>query len=202
LIDLNQIKLIVWFIIPGFITASVKSFLLPTLKKTDFVRFIESIIFSFINIAITSSVFFVVWKLGLKRASNHLIYKENDYLFIIENFIVAVSSGIWVSLILKSNVYKFFLLKVGINYSVWPSVWNDVMQIPNGGWIRIHTKQGLIYGGALVKYSVDPNIQQQAIFLKEACYLDEDGYLKEEIKGEGVYISESEIQSVEFINKA
>lgn len=193
--ELSDIPRILEFVIPGFIAVSAFRYLLPTLKRSDFEMIAESLLVSVVSSWATR---------GLLSWANHSGFKTAGQLL--------RGSGVWLASVvaatfalsaaagfMRSRPFAWLLSKLGLHYSIWPTVWDDVLRLPSGGWVRVRTSSGIVYGGMLTKYSMDPNDQQQALFLEEACLLGEEGCSKRTIEGCGVYLRADSIESVEFL---
>jgi hypothetical protein len=148
------------YITPGFIALEFLYFLIPSKRRTGFERLAWSLI---LTIPILGIIKFI------QEITPYLVF---DYLpsYVAWAWSLALGLGFLISRIyrgknLSLKLGGLFGLEVIYNY---PRVWNKFFAENNDNTFRFNLDDGRIYIGKIVNYSIDPNYEEQEIFIRPA----------------------------------
>lgn len=194
----DKIPSLLIYFLPGFLFIEVKNFLIPSKKRSDLELVLGSIFWSFFIITI-SKLF--VKTLSLFIVFNHDVVNSNptNPFYVTGLLLFALISGILWGKLITSNWYNSQLQIFKIRHKISANVWNEVLNLPNGGWVKAYLKdRKCMYIGQLIHYSIDPNSEEKELFLIN--YSIYHNYGKLIYKGEansGVYLQKEHIYALE-----
>lgn len=192
----NVIKLI-YYVVPGFIALRVFRFFIPCRDTSDFRILVSSLIWSLLILTSLVGLQNILPKILDCKIQWNFASGERIY------FLVSIPFGLFTAWIFagifKSKWFSLFLEKIGVNYTVAPSVWGKVMEMSKGNeyWVKVTLRNGKMYLGYPRYCTSDPNDTEKELFLEHAYLIKDNDYVK--IEGKGVLLTKSELTSVEFI---
>ncbi|MHB9937922.1 hypothetical protein CF098_07820 [Clostridium sporogenes] len=140
------------YIVPGYITICIISFIIQRKQSRDKVDFFNYIVCSYIIKSITEFVF--------KKWIN-----ETNNIFII--VIVSIVSGIILGLFIKSDKFNKILKSSRINLTIYSNIFDDIDDKKYGEFMRVHLTDEVIYEGRMRKYEHANNFDDIHIMLSE-----------------------------------
>ena len=189
--QIETIKLIFIFFVPGFISLKIYGLLIPS-KDIDFSKsFYDAISFSCINFAIS----YVPWTL-----IDNNMYKESPicfYLLVIALLLILPA----ILPILYLSIIKIPFIK---NRIIDPYLrpWDYLFSKKEPYWIIIHLKDGRNIGGRYDKATnsfASSFPADEQLYIGELWELDEKGaFVKAIPDSKGLIISSTEFESIEF----
>jgi hypothetical protein len=79
------------------------------------------------------------------------------------------------------------------------SIWAKVNGAQATDWAVIFTDDGAIYMGWIKEFTYDPDADNNDFLLSRAKRLNEDGSLRYEVDGQGVYLNTKNVKRIEFV---
>lgn len=202
---LQNVSLLLVYVIPGYVATEIKNFLLPTKKKDSFSRFLESVLLSYIIIGVIEVVYYLFLHY-VKKCEKYVPLDLSNLKISLLLLVLAVLTGYIHATLLKSSKVKNIINRLNVNFSFHPNVWNELLYKNNGEcpFVRVYLEnERVIYDGFVRAYTVDPNEGSQEIYLIGYRSFSYDGVLLEDHYGEwryGVLIKKDSFSRMEFLD--
>ncbi|NFD54668.1 hypothetical protein EXN53_03060 [Clostridium botulinum] len=149
---IDYLPSLIIYIVPGYITICIISFIIQRKQSRDKVDFFNYIVCSYIIKGITEFVF--------KKWIN-----ETNSIFII--VIISIVSGIILGLVIKSDKFNKILKSSRINLTIHSNIFDDIDDKKYGEFMRVHLTDEVIYEGRMRKYEHSNNFDDIHIMLSE-----------------------------------
>ncbi|NFG96842.1 hypothetical protein FDC49_10460 [Clostridium sporogenes] len=149
---IDYLPSLIIYIVPGYITICIISFIIQRKQSRDKVDFFNYIVCSYIIKGITEFVF--------KKWIN-----ETNSIFII--VIISIVSGIILGLFIKSDKFNKILKFLRINLTIHSNIFDDIDDKKYGEFMRVHLTDEVIYEGRMRKYENANNFDDIHIMLSE-----------------------------------
>lgn len=183
------------FLVPGYIIEELMRVVMPAKQNSEGIKLIRYLIYSIVNLAIWSWVY---WLLITYLKSNALVYW---ILLVAITLCSAIITGFAMGLVRKQNIIRniFSRFKIQIEHPV-PTAWDyKFSEITDYNWLIIKLANGeCVYGKYGCKSLASSDENYRDIYLEE-IYTWEEGEDWKKVDGtEGVWINAEEIKSIEF----
>jgi hypothetical protein len=189
---MNKIILFIIFVIPGFISIKIWSYIVPTERIKLSENILDAISYSSINYAILS------WLILIISRDNY--YTQHPYVtgasIFCMLFITPIIWPIALNGLVQSESFKGRIL------NPIPKAWDYFFGLGEPCFVIVHLKEGNLIGG-LYGYNsyVTSYPHEEDIYLEEVWKLDETGCFQERIKDtKGLWISKTDYTYLEFLN--
>lgn len=188
--DIEAIKLIIVFFVPGFISIKIYDLLVPTEKRDFSKSVLEVISYSCINFAL---LFWILILINQER-----FYEQHKFWYFGLTFLVIFIFPIIWPIILK-NLLSSKFLRGKIIHPI-PKAWDYIFATGESFWILVHLENGDLIGGLYGENSFASSFpNEQDLYLEEAWNVNEEGQFIEKIdETGGLLITEQEIEFLEF----
>jgi hypothetical protein len=188
--DVEAIKLIIVFFVPGFISIKVYDLLVPTEKRDFSKSVLEVISYSCINFAL------LFWILILINQES--FYAQYKFWYFGLTFLVIFISPITWPIILKNLLSSKFLKGKIIHPT--PKAWDHFFSVGKSFWVLVHLKNGDLIGGLYGENSFASSFpNEQDLYLEEVWRVDKNGQFIERIhQTGGLLIKDQQIEFLEF----
>lgn len=188
--DIEIIKLIVVFFVPGFISIKIYDLLVPAERRDFSKSVLEVISYSCINFAL------LFWLLILINQEQFYLQHKVWY-FILMFSVLFVFPIVW-PVVLK-NILSSKLLRGKIIHPT-PKAWDYFFNLGEPHWVLVHLKNGDLIGGLYGRNSFASSFpSEQDLYLEEVWKVDQNGAFLEKIEQTGgLLIRDQEIEFLEF----
>ena len=182
---IENIYLLLIFIVPGFLANEVYRSVYPAKKISDLDKTIWSLLYTIFILA------------ALQLLGYKILEEFSDSFSIVFYSIIPILMGVWLGGMLiiwrKLRSLMPFLEPSSV------SVWSEVLEKPKSCWVVVALADGVThYMGWVDLYSSDPNEQTQELFLKDVMLVDKQRTLIQRINGDGIYLKSDMIMSLEI----
>lgn len=196
--DVANITAVLLYVAPGFLAVQLRYFLVPARKGSDFELLAWSVVISVASYEAACFAVFLRHGAGWRDATG-----LGNWPFVLFQWGFAFALGYLLAFVSTRDLTRRLLLRVGIDYSQFPSVWNETWQRPQGApWVRVRMTDGSVCCGAVAQYTRDPAETDREMYLYPIFSLDEQDEPKERLPGVGVFIRAAQIVSVELLDVA
>lgn len=195
--SINEVVVIILFIIPGFITDRVIALTIPRSKRESTELILTAITFSCINYAIFS------WLIVLMTVYDFSSQHKNIFIccWVVILLVGPIIEGIVFNQLVNSNLYNwlFDLLKLK-NIRLIPKSWDYHFGKEEPYWILITLKDGLKLAGFFGSKSFASSFPaEEDLYIEELWRIDDEGKFKEPIQNSGgCLIQRKDICCIEF----
>lgn len=160
---INSIPDLLLFVIPGYIVVRVDEVYSLKKRANSFDTILYSLLYSFV----IGIVFSLISNIAQTIASSTKPFFENATVKHISYLLLSLIMG-WIMVRLpKTGAGKLVLKKFNKGLVSGDSVWTKAMGNEKGAWATVYLANGLIYTGALVDYTTDPNENVKEILLEK-----------------------------------
>lgn len=194
---IDAIKIIIVFIIPGFVTDFIISFAVPRTKREPYEIILSAITFSCVNYALFSWLVFVIM--------DNVIYLKFKVIYIsLWVFILLVApilEGIIFVKFVNSNLSrKLFQFLKPKNIRFIPTAWDYIFSKEQQLWILITMKDDSRIGGLLRDKSfISAYPHEQDIYFEEVWHIGEHGEFNSPVESSsGCLIKMENVKHIEF----
>ncbi len=194
---IKSLPTLIIYIVPGFITIWIKSFILSEKPKETSDIFLKSIVISYLLILFEKFV--------LKLFGYNIDIDMNGLHKVILIIISIFVGYIW-SMLLQSDNCSNILKKVGVYRTFRANIWDDLVDLQYGLWVRIYLpSESVIYEGKLRKYEEKENLENYLLVLSNFIMYD---YEAKEIinnttvNNEWIALSTKDISRIELLYNA
>ncbi len=178
-------------LMPGFITQRVYAYFATSEKLSDMEVVASALAFSIINFGIAVAA----WRTLARGREAERVH--GGFIALVVGVSVFVGLA-WAKVDSGGLIYKWSPITVRVsNTSPWATTFRENQK----NWkalVRVHVKEGNIYHGYPHFFSENGDGHNQ-LFLMPAYIEEEDGACQQ-LKGPGVFLLESEIKAIEFID--
>lgn len=202
---LQNISLLLVYVIPGYVATEVKNFLLPTKRKDSFSRFLESVLLSYIIVGIIEVIYYLFLHY-VKKCEKYIPIDLSSFKISLLLLILGVLTGYISAMLLKSDKVRNFISRLNVDFSFHPNVWNEQLYKNNGEcpFVRVYLEnERVIYDGFVRAYTTDPNEDSQEIYLIGYRSFSYEGDLLDDYYGKwgyGVLIKKDSFSRMEFLD--
>lgn len=189
----KEVISLLYFLMPGFLTAWVIFGLTSHKKQEQFERLIQALIYT---ILITALVY-VVQKICLYFSKFYSFGEWTEQTNLIASYLTAIFLGLFISIITNNDQFFIFLRRHGFTKrSSYPNEWSDVLnKYPS--YVVLHLDDGLRLYGWPDFWPSDP--QNGQFFISSPSWLLENGLV--ELHGvEGILIDVKKVVWVEILS--
>lgn len=194
---IDAIKILIAFIMPGFVTDFIISFAVPRAKRTSQETILTTLTFSCVNYALFSWLVLII--------NNEAFYSEHKVFYIILwTFILLIApilEGMLFVWLANSHLSKMLLqfLKPK-NVRLTPTAWDYIFSQEQRLWILITLNDDSRIGGFFGEKSfVSEYPQAQDIYLEQVWHLGDNGEFKSPVADSaGCLIKMQDIKYLEF----
>lgn len=208
---LQNLNLLLIYVVPGYMAIAVKSLLLPTRKKELYSFFFESVILSYIILGLVEGL----RQLYYAAIKNTELYQQLNLSSISTGFLlilIGIIFGTIMAIISKSDwLYKIFR-KIGVNINHYPTLWNEKLDKNNEDYknndfppfVRVYLEsERVIYDGFVESFTSDPNYEEKEIYLiGYRCFSYDDQICLEDNYGNwsaGILLKNAKMSRIEFL---
>jgi len=194
----ESLFIVVFFVIPGFISLWTVNLITPMGKKSELDKIINSLIFSFINYLIVFPSY--IKSANFSENTESIILTKSYFHFITTILFVSILLGLLWGIIYKNDFVSKILWKIGITtLSGGTTTWDYAFS--NFGeqlWVQVYLSDGTICEGITEHMSAYPYKNQ--LYLYKARFLDKNGNLLSQTKNnERILINAENIQIIKII---
>ncbi len=100
----------------------------------------------------------------------------------------------WVRLVLSDKVQLLQFIAPDVQ-----SIWAKVNRSQATDWAVVFTDDGAIYVGWIKEFTYDPDADDNDFLLSLAKRMNEDGSLRYDVDGQGVYLNTKNVKRIEFV---
>jgi hypothetical protein len=201
---LKCLPVLLVYVIPGYVSVSVIAYMWPSRQKNNFLLFLESILLSYLLLAIVDGARFLPYKFFNLHGSYSRLDPSSPSTAILL-ITCAIALGYLIGCLLGTRWVKTLASKLGLEVNPHASTWNAVLcRRDKTPYIRAYLlNDGVIYEGFLSDYSCDPNEENREIYLiGYICY----SYASNELANNygdwnaGVLLKQSDISRLEILS--
>ncbi len=194
---MDAVKVIIAFIIPGFVTDYIVSFAAPRQKRESLETTLTAITFSSINYAMFVWLVLIITKPGFY--STHEFTAILCWLFLL--LVAPVLEGLlFVRLANSETGQKLFRFLKPRNVRLIPTAWDYVFSQEKPAWVLITLVDGAMIGGYYGANSYATSFPyEQELFIEAVWRLSETGSFEAPIENSsGCLIKTKDIKYIEF----
>jgi hypothetical protein len=194
--EIKEIVQILFFLLPGFLTAKMLEMWVITKPKDVFDRVVQAFVLTFVNLICFAFIRWLLEKLvGFQF--------DHDQFFAINNLLLMVFCAVRIAIILSfelnnelvlTKLRKWKITKKTYKPCTWVETFEHVERL-----VVVHLNDGRRIYGWPKFYSDDP--AERAIFLEEASWLDDENNLINNPPISILLDGNSGIQFVEFLQE-
>ena len=190
-LNIETIRLLLIFFVPGFISIKVYDLLVPSERRDIDKSLLEALTYSCINFALLYWLIIAIHTDGFQTNYPYVYYG----LSLLILFIMPI---IWPITLLKILEQPFFKNRV-INPVLKP--WDRLFAQRKAYWVIVHLKNGKMIGGKYgIRSFTSTYPAPEQIYLEEVWDIDPSSkrFIRIMDRTQGIIISEDEFQSLEF----
>ena len=201
--SVSTVVLISLFILPGYMIKSILSTARPEKKDRDAAYYLSCLFYSLINCAVWSWAYFLVSSWAFSKSSRHPI------LFWVYCLAITLIGALLLSLAIvllrylkKSERLTKLFDKMDLNtVHPIPTAWDYCFSRRQGNWVIVTLNDGSIVRGLFSSGSFASSEADERDMFIEDCYgfNQENNEWIENKSSDGVYISASQIKTIEFL---
>lgn len=195
--ELPDLIPILAFLLPGFVSSGIVSLLVIRKPQEVFVRVLEALIFTTLNLAVFFSA-----QSYLSTHKIPVLTVDSGHFFTAGNLTLLAFCAVGIGLIWSfeaNNQWLFWVLRFLriTSKSTKPTLWVDVFSTERNRYAVVHLKDGRRVVGWVRRYSDDA--ADRALFLEQASWLTDDGAFVNNPRINVMVDRETEISLVEFV---
>lgn len=197
---LNNLVLIIFFIIPGLIAVDITEKVIPKRKKDYNFKLLDFFIYSFINI--------ILWAIPIYSIyANFECWKEHYVLLWLAIIIITIVSPFTISLIIICINKYDCIRKICDYFSInliepEPSAWDYKFSKMEAEWVIVTLIDDTIIAGFFGGLScASSNESERDIYINEVYKIDYDNNWKIQTDTDGILIKAENIKYIEFFKR-
>ena len=162
---IKAIPQIMLYIVPGFIVVKITETYTPRKKVSQYETILWSIFYSFVVLllyAFGAWAFRKMYSWICNKGCTITVSQEVRYLIY---FLLSGLLGYVVTKLYNSKIGELLTKKVNPNIQPGEDVWFAALRSSKVAWVTVYLKNGLIYTGALTKYTSNPDDTDRLILL-------------------------------------
>ena len=186
------------FVLPGFLINSIIDTLNPTLKKSEGVLLLKSILYSIIHCAVWSWAYKLIFQLETTRPYFYWL------VLIIFTIIAATLLALLIGVVKQKQLLRkvLFYCNIYCPHSI-PNSWDYAFGKAESSWVIVTlADDSVIYGEYSTKSFASSDPDERDLFLEKTYISDENGIWIEADRNEGIYIQKDQIKTIEFLKGA
>ena len=183
------------FILPGFFICNIVDAVNPPLKQTDVKYFTKCLLYSILNFAIWSWLYYLV--LSKWNCGNALLLAA----LVLITFCTSLLSGILLAALKYNRVMYKLLAKLHL-YAIdaMPTAWDGVFCNPESSYVIVTLNDDtVIYGWYSSQSYTSSDFEHPDMFLEKTYRIDPNKGWIENTENFGIYISPNNIKHIEFV---
>ena len=200
--NLDAIRVIILFIIPGFISQYIIGSSIPRRHQSANGVLLEAILFSCINYALFGWPLLLAPGVYPKLIEQHAVWVLVGWATVL--LITPIGIGLIFSWLINKQKLTGLYGLLGLRYTdPIPRAWDYYFGQRKQGWVRVTFNDGTMIAGFLGTQSFASSFPSpEDLYLEKVYQIDENGVLSDEpLPGSGgVWIQGNQIKFMEFIN--
>lgn len=183
------------FLSPGYIVEEMIRIIMPKKQYSESIIFLRYLIYSIINIAMWSWLYFLIMRYIDSKTIVYWIA------LILTTALSALLTGIVLGVISKKEIIRTIFSKIGIQIEhPIPTAWDyKFSETKDFRWVIVRlANDEIVYGKYANNSFASSDKSYRDIYLEEIYVLNDENNWKLTERSDGIWISPNEIKSIEF----